>query len=131
MTTPKPKRKHECPAEFRAQAIQLVLTSDKPRTVIAQELGVGFSTLTKWIRQHFQTQGNPHRAGQPLSGSNPPGEQQRLEQKIRRLKRELEIVRQEREVLNQPCILRQGADKAMIFAFILERAARFQIKILA
>lgn len=95
MTNPRHKQKHEYPAEFKAQAIQLSLTSDKPRTVIAKELGVGFSTLSKWIRQHHQAQGNPHQT----ANTNPQGEQQRLEQEVRRLKRELEIVRQEREIL--------------------------------
>ena len=92
---PTPKQKNEYPAEFKRSAIQLALTSDKPRTVIAKELGVGFSTLSKWIRQHHQAQGNPHQT----AGVNPPGEQQRLEQEIRRLKRENEVLRQEREIL--------------------------------
>jgi hypothetical protein len=43
MTNPKTKQKHEYPAEFKASAIQLALTSDKPRTVIAKELSVGFN----------------------------------------------------------------------------------------
>jgi transposase len=95
MTTPKAKQKHEYPAAFKQNAIQLALTSEKPRTVIAQELGVGFSTLSKWIRRHQHRQGNPHQT----AGANPQAEQQRLEQEIRWLKRELEIVRQEREIL--------------------------------
>jgi transposase len=95
MTNPRRQQKHEYPAEFQAPAVQLALTSEKPRTVIAQELGVGFSTLSKRIRRHHQTQGNPHQT----ASANPPGEQQRLEQEIRRLKRENEILRQEREIL--------------------------------
>jgi transposase len=99
MTTPKAKQKHEYPAEFKASAVQLALTSDKSRTVIAQEPGVGFSTLSKWIRQHFQTQGNPHQASHTPANSTAPSLQQRLEQENRRLRRENEILRQEREIL--------------------------------
>lgn len=42
-------------AEFRTQAVQLALTSGKSRQTVASELSVGFSTLTKWIRQQHSS----------------------------------------------------------------------------
>jgi transposase len=92
---PTQKRTHQFPPEFKTQAVQLALTSGKARHTVAQELGVGLSTLTKWIKQHHQ---NPHGV-QPVSPVTGLTTHQALEQENRRLKRELEIVRQEREIL--------------------------------
>jgi transposase len=92
---PTKKRTSEYPAEFRTQAVQLALTSDKSRRVVADELGIGLSTLCKWVKQHHRTP-NAAELISPISGLTT---QQALEQENRRLKRELEIVRQEREIL--------------------------------
>ncbi len=89
------KRTQEYPADFRTQSVQLALTSGKSRRVVADELGVGLSTLCKWVKQHHRTP-NAAQTISPLTGLTT---QQSLEQEVRRLKRELEIVRQEREIL--------------------------------
>lgn len=34
---------HEYPAEFRTQAVQLAITSDKSQRVVADEVGVGLT----------------------------------------------------------------------------------------
>jgi transposase len=92
---PPRKRTQPYPTEFKTQAIQLALTSGKSRRVIADELGMGFSTLTTWLRQQR------HSSDIPQSGSTPSGitAQQALEQEVRRLQRENEVLRQEREIL--------------------------------
>ena len=91
-----PTKKHvqEYSAEFKTQAVQLAITSGKSRRVVANELGMGMSTLSKWVKQHHR---NPNvvQTISPISGLTA---QQTLEQENRRLKRELEIVRQERVV---------------------------------
>ncbi len=92
---PNPKRTHEYPADFRTQAVQLALTSDKSRRSVADELGVGLSTLCKWVKQHHRTP-NAAQTISPVSGLST---QQALEQENRRMKRELEILRQEREIV--------------------------------
>ena len=86
-----PIKKHvqEYSAEFRIQAVQLDLTSGKPRQTVASELGVGFSTLTKWIRQQHSSSD----ATLLRSASSGITTQQTLEQEVRRLKRENEILR--------------------------------------
>ena len=38
-------------AEFHREVVQLVLTSRLTRMQVTAELGVGFSTLSKWIQQ--------------------------------------------------------------------------------
>ena len=35
--------------EFKREAVRLVLSSGRPRTEIAEDLGVGLSSLTRWI----------------------------------------------------------------------------------
>ena len=92
---PTKKRTQQYPAEFRTQAVQLAITTGKSRRVVADELGVGLSTLCKWVKQHHRTP-NALEVISPMTGLTT---QQALEQENRRLKRELEIVRQEREIL--------------------------------
>ena len=38
--------------EFKREAVRLVLSSGRPRTEIAEDLGVGLSSLTRWIGQY-------------------------------------------------------------------------------
>ena len=92
-----PTKKHvqEYSAEFRTQAVQLAITSGKSRRVVADELGVGMSTLSKWVKQHHRSPD----AAQTISPSTGLTTQQSLEQENRRLKRENEVLRQEREIL--------------------------------
>ena len=92
---PTKKLSQQYPIEFRTQAVQLAITSGKSRRVVADELGVGLSTLCKWVKQHHRTS-NAVQTVSPISGLTT---EQALEQENRRLKRELEIVRQEREIL--------------------------------
>jgi transposase len=37
--------------EFRREAVRLALTSGLTRKQIAADLGIGFSTLSKWVQQ--------------------------------------------------------------------------------
>jgi transposase len=89
------KRTQEYPADFKTQAVQLAITSGKSRRVVADELGVGMSTLSKWVKHHHRTP-NASQTISPISGLTT---QQALEQENRRLKRENEVLRQEREIL--------------------------------
>lgn len=38
--------------EFRADAVYVALTSGLPRRQVAAGIGVGFSTLSRWLQQH-------------------------------------------------------------------------------
>jgi transposase-like protein len=49
------KRTQQYPADFKTQAVQLAITSDKSRRVVADELGTGMSTLAKWVKQYHRT----------------------------------------------------------------------------
>ena len=74
--------------EFRQEAVRLALTSGRRQTEIARDLGVGQSTLERWIGAERD------RAG-PLivEGEN-------AEQELKRLRRENFILQQERDILN-------------------------------
>ena len=37
--------------EFKREAVRIALTSGQPRRQVAADLGVGFSTLAKWIQR--------------------------------------------------------------------------------
>jgi transposase len=78
--------------EFKMEAVQLVHTSKKPLAQIARDLGIADSTLHHW-RQLFSEQGE-----QAFPGS---GHQTPQEEEIRHLKRENELLRQERDVLKK------------------------------
>src|SRR6266571_1898713 len=78
--------------EFKLEAVQLVKSSGKPMSEIARELGISDSALYHWSKQ-LADQGE-----QAFPGS---GHQTAQEEEIRRLKQELEVTRQERDILKK------------------------------
>jgi transposase len=78
--------------EFKMEAVQLVQTSKKPLAQIARDLGIADSTLHHW-RKLFSEQGE-----QSFPGS---GHQTPQEEEMRHLRRENELLRQERDVLKK------------------------------
>jgi transposase len=87
-----PKEQKTYTKEFKQEAEQLVKRSGKPMSRIARELGVSDSALSKWCKQ-WAEQGE-----QAFPGS---GHQSAEQEEIRRLKRELEVTRQERDILKK------------------------------
>ena len=78
--------------EFKVEAVQLLQSSQKSQAQIARELGVADSTLSQW-RKDLTERGND---AFPGSGHQTP-----LEEENRHLKREVEILRQERDILKK------------------------------
>ncbi len=78
--------------EFKQEAVQLAQTSGKPITQIARELGISDTSIHQW-RKELTAHGN-----EAFPGS---GHQTLLEEENRRLKRELERVQQERDILKK------------------------------
>jgi putative transposase len=85
-----PKRPPRSSAEFRAEAIRLVRSSGKSKTAIAQELGVSLEALRAWLRQAELDAGERHDG---LSSEELA--------EVRRLRRAVKILREERELLVQ------------------------------
>lgn len=78
--------------EFKVEAVCLLQTSQKSQAQIARELGVADSTLSQW-RRDLAEQGND---ASPGSGHQMP-----LEEENRHLKHEVEVLRQERDILKK------------------------------
>jgi transposase len=78
--------------EFKEEAVRLAQTSGKPIAQIARELGISDSAIHGW-RKELAEHGNDAFPGK--------GHQTALEEENRRLKRELERVQQERDILKK------------------------------
>jgi transposase len=78
--------------EFKVEAVELAQSSKKPLAQIARDLGIADSTLHHW-RKLFSEQGE-----QAFPGS---GHQTPQEEEIRHLKRENDLLRQERDILKK------------------------------
>jgi transposase len=76
--------------EFREEAVKLVLESGSTAVQVARDLGVNLWTLRDWVRKHRER-----------SRMEEPARPESLEEENRRLKRELAILRQEREILKK------------------------------
>jgi transposase len=77
--------------EFEAEAVRLVQTSGRTQREIAEDLGVGLSTLVRWIGRSRDRQID-----------HPPKDRQEdMAAELKRLKRENEILRQERDILKK------------------------------
>jgi transposase len=79
-------------AEFKREAVQLAQTSGKPITQIARELGISDTSIHQW-RKELAEHGTEAFPGN--------GHQMAQEEEIRRLKRELERVQMERDILKK------------------------------
>jgi transposase len=77
--------------EFEAEAVRRALSSGRTRRSVAEDLGVGLSTLTRWIGR------GRDRKPDPSPGSDPAD----LATELKRLRRENEILRQERDILKR------------------------------
>ena len=74
--------------EFRADAVRIALTSGLTRKQVADDLGVGMSTLTKWISAHRDT-------------DVVSKEDLDLAKENDRLRREIKLLKEEREILKK------------------------------
>lgn len=87
------KQKKAYSREFKLEAMRLVETSGKSVSEIERDLGITPGLLHKWRRRYRVTEES---TGQPVLE---PSELEAAQAEIRRLRRELEVTRQEREIL--------------------------------
>ena len=78
--------------EFKREAVRLVQTSGKSIAQVARELGISDSSIHQWRKELAE------HGAEAFPGS---GHQTVLEEENRRLKRELERTRQERDILKK------------------------------
>ena len=74
--------------EFRKDAVRIALTSGLTRKQVADDLGVGMSTLNKWITAHRDT-------------DVVSKEDMSLAKENDRLRREIRLLKEEREILKK------------------------------
>ena len=77
--------------EFEEEAVRLVRTSGRTQREVVDDLGIGLSTLVRWIGRHRDRQ----------SRDSVEAGQADVVAELRRLRRENEILRQERDVLKR------------------------------
>jgi transposase len=77
--------------EFRRDAVRMATTSGLTRPQLSSDLGVGVSTLNKWVQQHQydDLMSWPH---------------EDVEKENTRLRKEVRLLREEREVLKKAAI---------------------------
>ena len=78
--------------DFKINAVNLQKSSGRSINIIAQELGLSTSSLSKWIREYNQD-GNESFPGK--------GQTKACEEEVRSLRKELIRVRQERDILKK------------------------------
>jgi len=86
-----PEPKTRFTPEFRDEAVRLAQTSGRSRREVAADLGIGLSTLRNWIDRRRDRE-----MEQP-----PPDRQEDMAAELKRLRRENEVLRQEREILKR------------------------------
>ena len=85
----KPQRRFT--QDFQDEAVRLAETSGRSRREIAEDLGIGLSTLRHWIDRRRERW-----IEQP-----PRGREEDMASELKRLRRENEILRQERDILKR------------------------------
>jgi transposase len=76
--------------EFREEAVRLVLESKSTVAQVAEDLGVKTWTLRGWVKKYRES-----------TRASEPRRPETIEEENRRLKRELSILRQERDILKK------------------------------
>lgn len=85
-----PRGKRVFTPEYRAEAVALVLSSNKPIAEVARDLGIGESTLGNWVTK----------ARQNGTAEEPPLDvNERAE--LKRLREELRVAKMERDFLKK------------------------------
>ena len=88
----KPTTRQTHDKTFKQEAVRLVQTSGKSQKQIADDLGIGLSTLSRWCTEATE---NGERAFVGSGNLQPEAEE------VRRFRREHDILRQERDILKK------------------------------
>ncbi len=87
------KKKRKYTREFKLEAVRLALESEKTLSEVARDLGIAPSLLHDWKKQY--------ESKDPATVFPGHGKRAGPEDEVRRLKRELEEVKQERDFLRR------------------------------
>ena len=84
--------------EFKREAVRMALTSGLRRRQVAADLGIGFSTLAKWVQRS-------------LPSDLPPAVDIDLAKENERLRKENRLLLEERELLKKATVFFAGQSK--------------------
>ena len=85
-------RPSKYPEQFRREAVQMALASKDSRASVARRLGVNETTLRNWVLDHLAEEARQ---------SNPTAVSPSEFEELRRLRREVEELRLEKEILRK------------------------------
>ncbi|WP_433850450.1 IS3 family transposase [Brucella pseudogrignonensis] len=98
-------KQREFTEEFKREAVRILTTSGRSISSVADDLGIGKSTLDRWRRNFAEKD--------LLSGPH-----EDMSEELARLRKENELLRQERDLLKKATAFFGSGDKSMKFAFI-------------
>jgi len=84
------RRKYD--REFKTEAVRLVVEKGLPPSRVERDLGIGNGTVGRWVREFRDDSENAF----PGHGRLKPSDEE-----LRRLKREVELLRSERDILKK------------------------------
>jgi transposase len=84
-----PRTRPLYPPEFKAEALKLARSSEKPLSELARDLGVSTGTLHNWLKQ------------QHIDAGKRDGLTTDEREELRRLRKENKVLKEEREVLRK------------------------------
>ncbi len=84
-----PRTRPPYPPEFKAEAVKLARSSEKPLSELARDLGVSTETLRNWHKQ------------QQTDAGKRDGVTTDEREELRRLRKENKVLKEEREVLRK------------------------------
>jgi transposase len=84
-----PRTRPSYPPEFKAEAVKLARSSEKPLSELARDLGVSTGTLHNWLKQ------------QHIDAGKRDGLTTDEREELRRLRKENKVLKEEREVLRK------------------------------
>ena len=84
-----PRTRPLYPPEFKAEAVKLARSSEKPLSELARDLGVSTGTLRNWLKQ------------QHIDATKRDGLTTDEREELRRLRKENKVLKEEREVLRK------------------------------
>jgi transposase len=85
-------QKNNYPLEFKTSAVKLAVESDQSIAQIARDLGINDNTLYSWVNKYS----NSNKINQNNMANN-----ENSFEEIKRLKKELTLVKQERDLLKK------------------------------